>query len=67
MRLVLCTQHCHMIACYYGGRDLKLRGSFDTDYSDHWVIKVIQLHRSLSNCGEHQNYIVYNRGLSTPL
>ena len=29
-----------MVASCHGGRDLELRGSFDTDHSDHGVIAV---------------------------
>ena len=35
------------------GRDLRLHSSFNTNYSNYWVIAVIRLHRLLSNCGKH--------------
>ena len=53
--ILLCTQHCYMVGCYHGGRDLGLRGSPETDHADHWVIAV-----------NAKDYVVYSRGLSTP-
>ena len=37
---MLSAQYRHMVVCYYGGKDLGLRGNLDTDYSDHGVIAV---------------------------
>ena len=39
---------------YYGGRDLRLYSSLNTDHSNHGVIMVIYLHRLFNNCGERQ-------------
>ena len=51
---VLYAPHYHIIASYHEGGDLRLRGSPNTDHSDHSVIQVIRSPQSLRNRRKHR-------------